>query len=199
MKQSMKIIGLAGMLALCLMLTGCYNAPDDVNSGGTTDPGNVLPFQTLAPTATMEVTPDTVVIETQNIFGGDTSATAATPTPTQPENSGNGWSDWGTVQDGNTENPSPTPSSSVIVFDGTTPEPSEGAPTIEVVTAEPATPTPTPTTAPVTPTRLPLRWSMRSARTIITSPRWSALLTAREARSRCSCTPTVPWRREAAF
>lgn len=156
MKQRRKTIALAAMLAVCLLLGGCYNAPDDVNSGATADPGNALPFQTLAPTATVEVTPDTVVIETQNIFGGDTFAPAATPTPTVPESGGNGWSDWGTVQGSETDVPSPTPSSSVIVFDGTTPEPSEGAAaTIQVVTAEPSTPTPTPTTAPVTPTPTP--------------------------------------------
>ncbi|MBQ8073848.1 MAG: hypothetical protein IJ231_08815, partial [Clostridia bacterium] len=61
---------LAACLGLCLTLAGCYIAPDDVNNGGyQTSSGNLPPFQTLAPTATVEVTPDTVVIETQNLFG----------------------------------------------------------------------------------------------------------------------------------
>ena len=63
-----KILGLAAMLGLCLALSGCYIAPDDINenNGYQTNSGN-LPFQTLAPTATVEVTPDTVAVETQNL------------------------------------------------------------------------------------------------------------------------------------
>ena len=34
MKRSGKIIALAAALVLCLLLTGCYQAPDDVNNGG---------------------------------------------------------------------------------------------------------------------------------------------------------------------
>ena len=148
MKRKMKIICLAAvLLALCLTLTGCYNAPDDVSNNGPTGTGNALPFQTLAPTATVEVTPDTVVIETQNIFPGETGG-MQTPTPTPPGGA-NGWNDWGTVQDGST--PTPNPTSSVIVFDGTTPTPGAGA-TIEVVTTPPAA---SPPTAPVTPTPTP--------------------------------------------
>ena len=149
MKKILKIAALAAVLALCLILTGCYNAPDDVNNGSPTGTGNALPFQTLAPTATVEVTPDTIVIETQNIFGGETSG-ILTPTPTSPEGGGNGWNDWGTVQDGST--PTPNPTSSVIVFDNVTVTP-EGGATIEVVTTAPATPEPT--EAPVTPTQTP--------------------------------------------
>ena len=149
MKRILKIAGLAAMLALCLILTGCYNAPDDVNTGSTTDPGNALPFQTLAPTATVEVTPDTIVIETQNIFSGETSG-IQTPTPTPPAGGASGWNDWGTVQDGTT--PTPNPTSSVIVFDNVTVTPPDGA-TIEVVTKAPETPEPT--EAPVTPTPTP--------------------------------------------
>ena len=153
MKKNLKIAALTAVLALCLILTGCYNAPDDVNTGTTTDPGNALPFQTLAPTATVEVTPDTIVIETQNIFGGETSG-IQTPTPTPPEGGGNGWNDWGTVQDGTT--PTPNPTSSVIVFDNVTIPPTDGSTagtTIEVVTKEPETPKPT--EAPATPTQTP--------------------------------------------
>ena len=51
MKKTLKIAALAAMLALSLLLTGCYNAPDDVNTGGPTGTGNALPFQTLAPTS----------------------------------------------------------------------------------------------------------------------------------------------------
>ena len=149
MKKILKIAALAAVLALCMILTGCYNAPDDVNNGGPTGTGNALPFQTLAPTATIEVTPDTIVIETQNIFSGETSGIqASTPAPT--EGGGNGWNDWGTVQDGTT--PTPNPTSSVIVFDNITVTP-EGGATIEVVTTAPVTPKPT--DAPVTPTPTP--------------------------------------------
>ena len=64
-----KTAALAALLGLCLALSGCYIAPDDVNDNNTyhTDSGN-LPFQTLAPTATVAVTPDTVVVETQNLY-----------------------------------------------------------------------------------------------------------------------------------
>ena len=151
MKKILKIAALAAVLALCLILTGCYNAPDDVNTGAPTGAGNALPFQTLAPTATVAVTPDTIVIETQNIFGGETSG-IQTPTPTPPEGGGNGWNDWGTVQDGTT--PTPNPTSSVIVFDNVTITPEAGGnATIAVVTEEPETPKPT--EAPVTPTQTP--------------------------------------------
>ena len=149
MKKILKIAALAAVMALCLILTGCYNAPDDVNNGSPTGTGNALPFQTLAPTATVEVTPDTIVIETQNIFGGETSG-IQTPTPTPPDGGGNGWSDWGTVQDGTT--PTPNPTSSVIVFDNVTVSP-EGGATIAVVTEAPATPKVT--EAQVTPTPTP--------------------------------------------
>ena len=149
MKRYVKIAALAATAALCLILTGCYNAPDDVNNGSPAGTGNALPFQTLAPTATVEVTPDTIVIETQNIFGGETGG-LQTATPTPPDGGGNGWTDWGTVQDGTT--PTPNPTSSVIVFDNVTVSP-EGGATIEVVTEEPETPAPT--EAQPTPTQTP--------------------------------------------
>ena len=149
MKRILKSAGLAAMLALCLLLTGCYNAPDDVNNGSPTGTGNALPFQTLAPTATVEVTPDTIVIETQNIFSGETGGNP-TPTPTPPGGGGNGWNDWGTVQDGTT--PTPNPTSSVIVFDNVTVSPGPGE-RIQVVTTPPETKEPT--EAPVTPTSTP--------------------------------------------
>ena len=121
MKRNGKIIALAAVLALCLVMTGCYVAPeDDVNNGGETNAGNNLPFQTLQPTATVTMTPDTVTVETpnpnqgqqgQNIFP-DTS----TPTPT-PGPGGN-WNDWGTTGDPNaTAAPTEIPTGGTIVFD----------------------------------------------------------------------------------
>ena len=143
MKKYLKYIALAGALSLCLLLTACYQPPDDVNNGVPTGTGNALPFQTLAPTATVTMTPDTVVIETQNGNPQQIWTNNVTPTPTNP--AGNGWDNWG-------DNTTPMPTSSVIVFDTTSPGPGD-SPTIEVVTEQPATPTPT--TAPVTPTPTP--------------------------------------------
>ena len=111
-KFSGKTAALAGMLGLCLALSGCYIAPDDINDNTSwqTSSGN-LPFQTLAPKPTAEVTPDTVVVETQSLFPGqnqqggqnggtiavtDSGQPAPTPTPTPAQGSA-GWSDWGTV------------------------------------------------------------------------------------------------------
>ena len=175
MKRGAKVALLAALgVGLCFVLAGCYIAPDDINNSGnmTTNSGN-LPFQTLAPTATVAVTPDTVVVVTQNLFGGpqqiavtnsgiaQTPQPAATPTPT----TGGGWNDWGTVS-GQTANPAVSavplvtaqPQSSVITFTTATPAPATAAttagsvvvntptprPTIKVVTAAPATPTRTP-------------------------------------------------------
>ncbi|MBR2659986.1 MAG: peptidoglycan-binding protein [Clostridia bacterium] len=150
MKKALKIIALAGALVLCLLLTGCYQPPDEVKNGGPTGGVTAALFDTMAPTATVTVSPDTVVIETQNVFGPNYGQ--QTPTPTPPQSGGNGWDNWGSA---NTPTPSPGPGE-VIVFstpvpgDGTT----TGAPgTIEVVTEQPATPTPT--QAPVTPTPTP--------------------------------------------
>ena len=173
MKHTGKILALAVLLGLCLALSGCYIAPDDINDNPyQTDSGN-LPFQTLAPTATVEVTPDTVVIETQNLFqnqngiitvtdSGQTPPpeTGATPTPAP---GGNGWSDWGSVG-GETAAPEPGttaaaptangPGSGTVILETRTPNPgSEGGtdgstatpkPTVQIITSAPATPTPTP-------------------------------------------------------
>ena len=144
MKKSLKIIALVCMLALCLALTGCYQPPDEVNNGQPTGAVTTSFFNTLAPTATVEVTPDTIAIETQNIFGGDNGG-QQTPPPTQPDGGGNGWDNWGTAQ---TDQPGNTDGTINVV----TPAPSEAV-TIEVITTEPPTPTPTP--APVTPTPTP--------------------------------------------
>ena len=125
-KTSLKAAGLAAMLSLCLLLTGCYIAPDDVNNGPQNTGGNSLPFQTLAPTPTVEVTPDTVVIEpTQNVFGnqgGNVEQVTATPTPTPGPG---GWSDWGNPQE--TDGGAPAENTPVpggtIVFATATPNP----------------------------------------------------------------------------
>ena len=156
MKRNAKIIALAAALALCLLMTGCYVPPDDVNNGGETNSGNNLPFQTLQPTATVTMTPDTVVVETpqttqgqqgQNIFP-DTS----TPTPTPGQ--GGDWNDWGNT--GNTPatgTPTPVPTGGTIVFDQNTPAPGAEN-TIQTVTGSPSPAAPT-TPAPVTPTPTP--------------------------------------------
>ena len=149
MKRNGKIIALALAVALCLVMTGCYMAPDDVNNGGETNPGNNLPFQTLAPTATVTMTPDTKPVETptqgsgQNLFPD-----APTPTPT-PDQNGNPWTDWGTDTPQGTSTPVPT--GGTIVFD-TTPVPGSEN-TIQTITDNPSL---APTTiAPITPTPTP--------------------------------------------
>ena len=160
MKNILKIIALAGALALCLLLTGCYQPPDEVNNGGPTGGGVTAPlFDTLPPTATVEITPDTVVIETQNIYGPTYGSQQQTPTPTPPQSGGNGWDNWGT---GNTTEPTFTPGPGQMIYFDTplpgdntqvTTNPDGSQSTIEVVTPVPETPTPT--KAPVTPTPTP--------------------------------------------
>ena len=113
MKRILKIIALVGALALCLLLTGCYQPPDEVNNGQPAGAVTTSFFNTLAPTATVAITPDNiVVIETQNIFGGQNNG-QATPTPT-PANGG--WGNWGTAQ-----TPTPGPSSEINFFNSPTP------------------------------------------------------------------------------
>ena len=142
MKKSLKIIGLAGILAACLLLTGCYQPPDEVNNGQQGGAVTTSFFNTLAPTPTVTLTPDTIVIETQNIFDG--LGGQQTATPTQPSGGGNGWDSWGTA-----ETNSPVPGETV----SSQPVQTTENVTIEVVTTAP--PTPTPTKAPVTPTPTP--------------------------------------------
>ena len=177
-RKIVKIICLTAALGLCLTLSGCYIAPDDINDNGTyqTNSGN-LPFQTLAPTATVAVTPDTVVIETQNLFNNQNGVIAVTdsgqttpqpdvsaetaPTPT-PAPGGSGWSDWGTVsgvndtaQPGLTVSvvPSSTPDSSTVILATRTPDPAgTGGGT---VTSVPQTTIQVVTRAPATPTPTP--------------------------------------------
>ncbi len=154
MKRSTKWIALAAVLALCLLLTGCYVPPDDVNSGGDTNTGNNLPFQTLQPTATVTMTPDTVTVETpdpnqgqqgQNIFPGTTTAT---PAP------GGNWNDWGSTGNPDvTVTSTPIPTGGTIVFNQNTPAPGAEN-TIQTVTGSPSPAVPT-TPAPITPTPTP--------------------------------------------
>ena len=157
MKRNGKMITLSAMLVLCLLLTGCYQAPDDVNNSGETNAGNNLPFQTLQPTATVTMTPDTVAVETpdqnqqsqqgQNIFPDN-----STPTPTAA--SGGDWNDWGNT--GNvTETGTPTtvPTGGTIVFNQESPAPGAEN-TIQTVTGSPSPAAPT-TPAPITPTPTP--------------------------------------------
>ncbi len=165
-KRGIKIAGLGLCLTLCLALSGCYIAPDDISSDSSknTNSGS-LHFQTLAPTATAVITPDTVAVETQNVFGdGSLRTIAVTDTSqrvTAAPDSGNAgaWSDWatvGTTGEGWTPETS-TPDSSVIVLVTRTPNPeipilletagtmaATEKPTIQVVTAAPATSTPVP-------------------------------------------------------
>ena len=157
MKRNTKMVVLAAALALCLLLTGCYVPPDDVNNGGETNSGNNLPFQTLQPTETVTVTPDTITVETpdqnqgqqgQNIFPD-----SSTPTPTTAP--GGNWNDWGTTgnPDGAGTTETPIPTGGTIVFNQDTPSPGAEN-TIQTVTENPGTPVPT-TPAPITPTPTP--------------------------------------------
>ena len=148
--KSKKKIGLLAAMGLCLLLTGCYIAPDDVNTNPTNSNGSVLPFPTLAPTETVRVTPDTVVVETQNLFGNPTDAGG---TNVQTTSSPSGWNDWETVGPEAT----PTPFGSTIVFNSNTNQPDSEQTTggIAVITEVPVTPY-IPTKAPVvTPTPTP--------------------------------------------
>ena len=178
-----KIAALAALLGLmALGLTGCYIAPDDVSDGRgyQTLSGN-LPFQTLAPTATVEVTPDTVAIQTQNLYNYQNGTQIQTtnslpqgtveplPTPTpSPAQGSAGWSEWGTVS-GVTATPEPgytvsvlpevTAQSSTIILSTRTPDP-QGSGNGGQGGASSATATPRPTIqvvtpAPATPTPTP--------------------------------------------
>ena len=148
MKKYAKGLALMAALSLCLVMTGCYIGPDDVNTN-TTNPGNNVPFNTLAPvdTETATITPDTIALDTQNVWGN------GTPTPTVSDGT-NGWPQWGTEDTPVVGNGTPTPIPGTIVFETDTPIP--GAETtaggISVITSLPPTSTPTPAQATPTPT-----------------------------------------------
>ena len=80
MKRNIKILGLAGALALCLLLTGCYQSPDN-----TTNPDNEMHFNTHPPEET--ATPAPVVEETVLPDSGWTDA----PDSGSTEAPDNGW------------------------------------------------------------------------------------------------------------
>ena len=145
MKRTLKILAVAAGIALCMLLTGCYVPPDDVNNSNNSNVNN-LPFNTLVPTATVTVTPDTIAVVTQNpVSTNGVSTVSVTPTPTASQGV-NGWPDWGS--------PTTIPTGVLISLDGSTPAPDAGE-TIAVITTAPATSTPTPTTAPMTPSPTP--------------------------------------------
>ena len=120
MTRNAKTIALALALGLCLLLTGCYVAPDDVNNGGETNAGSNLPFLTLAPNTAEPATPDTVAVETpgqqgQNIFPGGNTATA-TPAP-----GGNTWNNWNSTDNpAGPSTPTSVPINGTIVFNNDT-------------------------------------------------------------------------------
>ena len=146
MKKNLKIIGLAGVLALCLLLTGCYQPPDEVNNGGQKGLTPTPFFDTVAPQPKVTVTPDPVPVDLQNTIGVQNNG-QATPTPYL-----GGWDNWETEVTPANATATPLPDGP-IVLDNNTKAPDDGGATIEVVTSAPPTPTPTP--APVTPTPTP--------------------------------------------
>ncbi len=156
MKHTWKIIALIGALALCLLLTGCYIAPDDVSTGEQNTVNN-MPFNTLAPTATVKIEPDIVPVETQNVFGGISGGSTIETTqssPAQETSSRQPWENWDVMGGDATATPAPGGEQSAI--QAVTSVPEITATGIAVVTAPPtATKTATPTKAPLTPSPTP--------------------------------------------
>ena len=169
MKHNMKIAALALALALCLLMTGCYVAPDEVNNGGDTKSGSNLPFDTLPPTATVTFTPDTVTVVTpaanqgqQNIF-----PSTATATPAPDQGGDNSWNNWGSADNANAT-PTPIPTSGTIVFNVTpVPGAENTIQTVTETTPGAAAPT-TPAAATPSPTPLTMRlgFSGEAVRTV---------------------------------
>ncbi len=152
MKRNAKIIGLAGVLALCLLLTGCYQPPDEVNNGGQNGTTATPFFNTVAPSPTIQITPDTKPVDVQNTIAG-INIGQQTEQPTQPSGSDNGWGNWGqapTDTPSAPSTPTPFPSGMIQLI---TAAPDGTVPTAGTITAIPVTPTPT--VAPVTPTPTP--------------------------------------------
>ncbi len=146
MKRNLKIIGLAAVLALCLLLTGCYQPPDEVNNGGQSGTTSTPFFKTLEPSPTIQVTPDTIPVDVPNTIAG-INIGQETAQPTQTPGADNGWGNWGSEPTA-----SVTPIPNVVVL---SPSVTQGdiLTTDGTITTIPATPTPTP--APVTPTPTP--------------------------------------------
>ena len=136
MKKYAKLIGLAGlMLALCLLLTGCQQPPDEtVNTMNMTGAeATASRFATLPPAESVTVTPD---IDWSSIGIIDTNDTPQDSNPS----GGNVWDNTGTdpMLPSGTQSPfeTPNPESIVVVTD----LPSDVPPT--------ASPTPGPSATP---------------------------------------------------
>ncbi len=76
-----KALALTGVLALCLLLSGCYVPPDEIsgNTDNMTVDSNNLPFQTLAPSTATTVPTATPTPNTGN-QGGDAGTSGTQPT-----------------------------------------------------------------------------------------------------------------------
>lgn len=84
-------LGLTGLLALCLLLTGCVVPPNDLETnGGYVVNNGDLPFQSVKPSLTGTPTPTATATPTPSPFGGITlvtgGASTATPTVTPTRN-----------------------------------------------------------------------------------------------------------------
>lgn len=151
MNKTWKYILLCLVISLCLLMTGCYIAPDDINDSKLPTGNGNLPFDTLAPTATVTPTPNTVTVS-QNVFGVVTSA----PAPTNPSDTPIPSNDWTWDMPTNTpgtglntkiilSTPTPGPGNTIAVTSSTptikisTPTPKA---TVKVTGKPTATPTP---------------------------------------------------------